>query len=669
MHCRPQLCLVALASYRLVSICTPAPLPLLQQPQPSWIATATAALGGVTPPWRSNRKALLPMTCVVPFRLAVTTSNTGTGSRHDNDTEPSQHPNQENIDSDEDDKNQNSQKDRKDDDAFLVVLAKELNQAYMDGGTDGVMNLAIQHRQSTLRCLTPTMLFQAVQQALQQQGQTKGVGASMINAWIASHYRHMITKSCNDTMDMVSSDKNSSGIIQKNHHHKSNHAPIDILNYWEQKAAQDESLFQPDIVSYALTYAAAAAAEDAAAKDDAKAILEKGLRYSKKLAGSKRRKALAAARRHAPDTVTNRLDDIRALLLLSSDNNDDKEEFDVLMETPDFVVIHKPAGVVCSHRILTTAGKTTRIRRSSATMNKNQGQDGDESESESMETNNSKEKRTKKKKKGSDHARTTATDSDISLIDALLHCHVPLSTLNPECQGLVHRLDRGTSGCLFLAKTNAAHAEAMAEFYCRRASKTYLTLVVSSSSPSSSSSSLLETQDQGDIHLPVDGRPARSFFRVLERFRPTGPAMHADWSPPSPQSVNVDVDHNVSKNKGVFLAALLQLTTHTGRKHQVRVHAAQGLNAPVLGDTMYMMHNKNGHVDVHDAMIHSQRTAPAANVRKPASPTTTAAKERFFLHAQKLSLPSLGVNVEAPPPEWWMPTLNALRQQDSSEKD
>ena len=78
----------------------------------------------------------------------------------------------------------------------------------------------------------------------------------------------------------------------------------------------------------------------------------------------------------------------------------------------------------------------------------------------------------KKKKKGKNRE---PTDLDMSLVDALLHCNVVLSTLNPESQGLVHRLDRGTSGCILLAKTDEMHARAVAEFYCRNAKKTYQT--------------------------------------------------------------------------------------------------------------------------------------------------------------------------------------------------
>ena len=204
----------------------------------------------------------------------------------------------------------------------------------------------------------------------------------------------------------------------------------------------------------------------------------------------------------------------------------------------------------------------------------------------------------KKKKKGKNRE---PTDLDMSLVDALLHCNVVLSTLNPESQGLVHRLDRGTSGCILLAKTDEMHARAVAEFYCRNAKKTYQTLVAPA-----------PDADEGVLSSPVNGRPAKSRFRVVERF-------------------------------GQSDAALVKMETLTGRKHQVRVHAAQELSTPVLYDNLYGQ-------PLSDRLSHLP----------PLDDTTT--HTRFLLHAATLQLPTFGIQVESSLPSWWQPTLETLRE-------
>ena len=204
----------------------------------------------------------------------------------------------------------------------------------------------------------------------------------------------------------------------------------------------------------------------------------------------------------------------------------------------------------------------------------------------------------KKKKKGKNRE---PTDLDMSLVDALLHCNVVLSTLNPESQGLVHRLDRGTSGCILLAKTDEMHARAVAEFYCRNAKKTYQTLVAPAPGA-----------DEGVLSSPVNGRPAKSRFRVVERF-------------------------------GQSDAALVKMETLTGRKHQVRVHAAQELSTPVLYDNLYGQ-------PLSDRLSHLP----------PLDDTTT--HTRFLLHAATLQLPTSGIQVESSLPSWWQPTLETLHE-------
>lgn len=125
--------------------------------------------------------------------------------------------------------------------------------------------------------------------------------------------------------------------------------------------------------------------------------------------------------------------------------------------------------------------------------------------------------------------------------------------------GLLHRLDRGTSGALAVALSREAHAEGRLLFKAHRFDRTYLALVGGVPDPA-----------EGTIDVPVsaayrDGRrdvmglreealPARTHYRVCERFG----------------------------NE----AALVELTLETGRQHQIRIHMAS-IGHPVLGDRVY----------------------------------------------------------------------------------
>ena len=145
-----------------------------------------------------------------------------------------------------------------------------------------------------------------------------------------------------------------------------------------------------------------------------------------------------------------------------------------------------------------------------------------------------------------------------TLVNALLYHCKNLSGIGGFLRpGIVHRLDKGTSGLLVVAKNDKAHQELSKQFKERKVLKKYLALVHGTFK-----------EESGEIKVPIGRsiknikkmgvlskkkREAVTIFKVLERF----------------------------KN-----ATLLEVTTKTGRTHQVRVHLSF-LNHPIIGDSLY----------------------------------------------------------------------------------
>lgn len=146
-----------------------------------------------------------------------------------------------------------------------------------------------------------------------------------------------------------------------------------------------------------------------------------------------------------------------------------------------------------------------------------------------------------------------------TLVHALLHHLKGLSGIGGrERPGIVHRLDKGTSGLLIVAKTDAAHARLSADFKAHHLERRYRALVRGVPRPRHGTIDLALGRDRADrkrVSARTDRpRPAVTHYRVLEAF---GDA-----------------------------AALVELKLETGRTHQIRVHLAH-LGHPVLGDTVY----------------------------------------------------------------------------------
>jgi len=201
-----------------------------------------------------------------------------------------------------------------------------------------------------------------------------------------------------------------------------------------------------------------------------------------------------------------------------------------------------------------------------------------------------------------------------TLVNALLHhCAGQLSGIGGVARpGIVHRLDKETSGCLVVAKCDETHLALSAQFATRKVEKVYDAILCGEL-----------PRDQGEIRaaiarhpshrkrMAVDdeaGREARTGYRVLERLRG---------------------------------ATLVEAVLHTGRTHQIRVHF-QFLGFPLVGDTTY-------------GNRQNQRLADLTGYTAP----------RQMLHAGRLAFihPRTGkrLSFEAPRPEDFLDALAALR--------
>lgn len=194
-----------------------------------------------------------------------------------------------------------------------------------------------------------------------------------------------------------------------------------------------------------------------------------------------------------------------------------------------------------------------------------------------------------------------------TLVNALLHHCTDLTGIGGELRpGIVHRLDKDTSGILVVAKNEAAMAELSRQFKERITDKEYLAIV--RGVPRLPRGTVETTIGRHPVHRKKmavnvrNGREAVSHYEVIERFDD---------------------------------AALVRVKIETGRTHQIRVHMAH-LKHPIVGDTVY---GRGG--------------------------ASAVKAERQMLHAAKLSLnhPKSGkrLSFEAPLPDDMNALLSQLR--------
>lgn len=204
---------------------------------------------------------------------------------------------------------------------------------------------------------------------------------------------------------------------------------------------------------------------------------------------------------------------------------------------------------------------------------------------------------------------SSAGHSSGTLVNALMYHVKDLSSINGVVRpGIVHRIDKDTSGLLMIAKNDQAHKALAEELKAQKSLRQYVALVHGNL-----------PNDRGLIEAPIGrsdkdrkkqavtekGKPAVTRFHVLERF-------------------------------GEF--TLLELQLETGRTHQIRVHMAY-IGHPIAGDLTY-------------------------------GPRKTLAGAGQFLHARRLGFthPKTGdlLTFEAELPEIFQTTLDRLRQQSTN---
>lgn len=243
-----------------------------------------------------------------------------------------------------------------------------------------------------------------------------------------------------------------------------------------------------------------------------------------------------------------------------------------------------------------------------------------------------------------------------TLVNALLHHFAgKLSGVGGELRpGIVHRLDKQTSGLLIVAKDDRTHSRLADAFAERSVDKVYLALVHGDLRARAGSRSQL-TPDEITVNLPI-GRDLARRTRMTTRRPADGTGVRSAVS-------HVRVLERLDTSYGVF--SLVEVRIETGRTHQIRVHL-QALGHPVVGDTVYGAPAQL--LPLPAAASTGVWRSKAARPAPSRLPGETLTLDRNFLHAARLSLrhPRSGEPLEATAP--LPPELLALLEKLGSQR-
>ena len=197
---------------------------------------------------------------------------------------------------------------------------------------------------------------------------------------------------------------------------------------------------------------------------------------------------------------------------------------------------------------------------------------------------------------------------DGTLVNAIMaRCKDSLSGIGGEIRpGIVHRIDKDTSGLLIIAKHDKAHINVSEQIKNHEVKKTYIALVRGNVKENEATIDMpiaRSTKDRTKMAVSKNGKNAVTHIKVLERFN--------DYT-------------------------LLEVNIETGRTHQIRVHMSK-IGYPIVGDYVYS--NGRNPFGVEGQMLHSQKLE--------------------FVHpisGKKMSL-------EAPLPEYFEEVLKVLRRE------
>lgn len=164
-----------------------------------------------------------------------------------------------------------------------------------------------------------------------------------------------------------------------------------------------------------------------------------------------------------------------------------------------------------------------------------------------------------------------------TLVNAIMAiCKDTLSGIGGEIRpGIVHRIDKDTSGILVIAKNDIAHINLSEQIKNHEVNKTYIALVRGIVKENEATIKMpigRSTKDRKKMAVTQNGKEAITHFKVIERFP----------------------KHNCT---------LLEVKIETGRTHQIRVHLSQ-ISYPIIGDTTYS--NGKNEWDIEGQCLHAK---------------------------------------------------------------